>query len=85
MFLAVTGDDRLVKTGNVFMVLDFPLEVGYPGKMEKQTALNDQDESAALCTIGHQRVTKEFGSVWAVLYHVWVPRCWQEVLQGCLW
>lgn len=47
------------------MVLDFPLEVGYTGKMGKETPLNDQNESATLCTIGHQRVAKEFSSVWA--------------------
>lgn len=41
MFLVVTGDNRLVRTSNVFMVLDFPLEVGYTGKMEKETSLND--------------------------------------------
>lgn len=85
MFLAVTGEDRRVKTGNVFMVLDFPLEVGYTGKMEKETPLNDQDESATLCTIGHQTVTRKFGSAWALLCQVWVPRCWQGMLQGSLW
>lgn len=67
------------------MVLDSPLEVGYFGEMGKETPLKDQDESAPLCTIGHQRVTKEFGSVWAVLYQLWVPRCWQGMMQGSLW
>lgn len=53
MFLAITGEDRPVKTGNVFMVLDFLLEVGYTAKMEKETRLNDQDESGTLCNTGH--------------------------------
>lgn len=36
MFLAVTHEDRCVKTSNVFVVLDFLLEVGCTGRMEKR-------------------------------------------------
>lgn len=82
MFLAVTGEDRCVKTGNVFTVLDFPLKVGYTGKMEKWTTrMNDLWMTGWISHPMHHQAPEGDQRVWFCLGHA-VPGVGTQVLSG---